>query len=78
MNLIPAPGKMSSASMKAEPTIPNTFFVPLETSVSVKASLEVIKVGLVLHSGCSVEPPTTFEVENRSRELKLEIFLVLR
>ena len=73
MNLMPAPGKMSRASMKADPTIPNTFFVPLETSVSVKASLEVIKVGLVLHSGWSGEPPTTFEVENRTRELRLEI-----
>ena len=65
MNLIPAAGKISSASMKAEPTIPKTFLVPLATKVSVNASLEVIFVGFVLHSGSAVN---TFDVERRDRD----------
>ena len=72
MNLMPAPGKMSRASMKADPTIPNTFFVPLETSVSVKASLEVINVGLVVHSFSSL--PTTVVEENRILVFRLQTF----
>ena len=36
---------MSSASMKADPTIPKTFFVPWAERVSTKASLEVIETG---------------------------------
>ena len=48
---MPAPGKMSSASMKALPTMPKMSVVPCATSVSTKASLDVILVGVVLHAG---------------------------
>ena len=68
MNLIPAAGKMSRASMKADPTMPKMFLVPLATRVSVKASLEVIKVGLVRHSG-SVD--RTCDVEKQARAVRL-------
>ena len=65
MNLIPAAGKMSRASIKAEPTMPNTLVVPLATRVSVNASLEVILVGFVLHAGSSEVRDR--EVENSNR-----------
>ena len=51
--LIPAPGKMSKASMNALPTMPKTVSVPWATMVSTKASLEVIVVGWALHAGVS-------------------------
>ena len=50
-HLMPAAGKMSRASMKALPTIPNMFSTLWATIVSVKASLEVILVGVTLHAG---------------------------
>ena len=59
---------MSRASMKAEPTMPKMFLVPLATRVSVKASLEVISVGLVLHSGSVYKQ---FDVEKQARGVKL-------
>ena len=52
-HLMPAAGKISRASMKALPTIPNILSTPWATIVSVKASLEVIVVGLLLHAGSS-------------------------
>src|SRR5215470_5823812 len=42
MKRMPASGNRSSASMYAEPTIPNTSFTPCATSVSTKASDGVI------------------------------------
>ena len=42
MNRIPASGKRSSASMKADPTSPNTSRTPSATSVSTRASEAVI------------------------------------
>ena len=59
---MPAAGNMSRASIKAEPTIPKTLVVPFATKVSVKASLEVILVGFVLHAGSS--EVSDREVEN--------------
>ena len=50
-NLIPAGSNISRASINADPTIPNIFLVPWATIVSTKASLDVIFVGTVLHSG---------------------------
>ena len=42
MKRMPASGNRSSASMYAEPTMPNTSFTPLATSVSTNASDGVI------------------------------------
>src|SRR6185369_12378654 len=42
MKRMPASGKRSSASMYADPTIPNTSFTPCATSVSTNASDGVI------------------------------------
>ena len=42
---MPAGEKMSIASMKAEPMMPNMSVTPLETMVSTKASEGVIRVG---------------------------------
>src|SRR5512141_1022816 len=43
MKRMPAAGKMSSASMYAEPTMPKTSVTPCETSVSTNASDAVIR-----------------------------------
>src|SRR6185437_806353 len=48
---MPAAGKMSSASMHAEPTMPNTSLTPFATSVSTNASEGVISVGLPVVAG---------------------------
>jgi len=42
---MPAGAKMSIASMKAEPMMPNMSVTPLDTRVSTKASEGVILVG---------------------------------
>jgi hypothetical protein len=46
---MPAGAKMSMASMKAEPMMPNMSVTPLATMVSTKASEGVMRVGPVGH-----------------------------
>ena len=50
-NLIPASGNRSSASINAEPTIPNTSVTPCDTSVSTNASDAVILIGTFCGTG---------------------------
>ena len=75
MKRIPASGKRSSASMKAEPTIPNTSVTPWDTRVSTKASLPVIRVGSLDTTRASLDlvswtvPNARDDVERRAGNL---------
>jgi len=70
---MPAGAKMSMASMKAEPMMPNMSVTPLETRVSTKASEGVMRVGpvgtlRVSRWGCSLmEGLLVCFVENDTR-----------
>src|SRR5688572_5679332 len=50
MKRMPAAGKRSSASIYAEPTIPNTSVTPCATIVSTNASLGVMRIFAVMFS----------------------------
>src|SRR6266536_551716 len=60
MNRMPAAGNRSSASMYADPTMPNTSVTPCATSVSTNASEAVMRVTPVVARACT--PGSVFPI----------------